>query len=209
MGTAMGCSTPQRHCLPLSTHPPGQHRASAPTASSLTGWKPGWLAPSKRWGFPSFLHGRSRVGAGPGPGQAAGSCKAVLQLYGHGSPVQSRQQDLTAQPESASRCRLFPGSQDFRPLEHAVSAITELLLSWAEVTEHTSFLACSNQHRPSTSSAPYPQQWLPKASFKLRDQGEKKPRNQLLGSQAWMLKQSQCWGIVTCPKYCTSYFLKA
>lgn len=85
-------------------------------------------------------------------------CTAVLQPYGYGSPAQSRRQDLTAQAESASRCRLFPGSQHFRPLDHAASGITKLLLSWPEVREHTSFLACSNQHRASISSAPYPEQ---------------------------------------------------
>lgn len=160
VGAAMGCSIPQRQCLPPSTHPPVQHKASAPTASSLLKTGTVWLVPSKPGGFPSFPRSKSPVKAGPGLRQAAESFRAaaVLQPYGYGSPAQSRRQDLTAQAESASRCRLFPGSQHFRPLDHAAPGITKLLLSWPEVREHTSFLACSNQHRASISSAPYPEQ---------------------------------------------------
>lgn len=161
VGAAMGCSIPQRQCLPPSTHPPVQHKASAPTASSLLKMGTVWLAPSKPSGFPSFPTQqepcKSRPWAQASSRELQG-CTAVLQPYGYGSPAQSRRQDLTAQAESASRCRLFPGSQHFRPLDHAAAGITKLLLSWPEVREHTSFLACSNQHRASISSAPYPEQ---------------------------------------------------
>lgn len=83
VGAAMGCSIPQRQCLPPSTHPPVQHKASAPTASSLLKMGTVWLAPSKPGGFPSFPRIKSPVKAGPGLRQAAESFRAAQLCCSH------------------------------------------------------------------------------------------------------------------------------
>lgn len=139
--------------------------------------------PSKPWGFPSFPHSKSSVKSGPGHRQTAVSLKAAQLRYSHmvtGAHHGTGSRTRCVQRESVSRCSLFPGSQDFRPLDHAVSGITKLLLSWPEVRGCTGFsavlVAGGNWYGASMSSAPYLAQGLPKASSKLRDQRQN-PKN--------------------------------
>lgn len=75
-------------------------------------------------------------------------CAAALQPYGDHSPLQH---DLTG-TESALKCRLFPHSQDLRPLD--LAGIAKPSLSWPEVRGCTiPSHPGSHWHRASSSCA--------------------------------------------------------